>query len=81
MAKAHNFYKPSFFKELDSSRLLNHRKRCQWIKIKGVGGVQLVMDEVGELNGFFQVYISAKTKANVLSCSDAKNMHDITFRR
>ncbi len=48
-------------------------------RVKGVGGVQLIVDETGKLDGFFQVYASTKTKANVLSFAAVKDLYDITY--
>jgi hypothetical protein len=51
------------------------------IRIKGVGGVQLIVDQVGMLDGFFQVYASEKTKANVLSFAEVEDRYDISYVR
>jgi hypothetical protein len=46
--------------------LLNNVKKVkQKIKVKGVGGTQLIADMVGHLDGFFEVYASEHSKANV----------------
>lgn len=62
------------------SLLENVRKASKSIRVKGVGGVQLVVDQVGTLNGFSQVYASNKMKANVLSFADVEDMYNITHR-
>jgi hypothetical protein len=49
--------------------------------VKGVGGPQLIVDEEGVLDGFFPVYASDKTKANVLSFADVEDLYDITYIR
>jgi hypothetical protein len=51
------------------------------IRIKGVGGVQLIVDQVGMLDVFFQVYASEKTKANVLSFAEVEDRYDISYVR
>jgi hypothetical protein len=45
------------------------------IRISGVGGLQLIVDKVGMLDGFFQVYASEHTKANVLSFADVEDKY------
>lgn len=57
------------------------KKAPKSIKVKGVGGMQLVVDDVGELNGFFKVYALEKTKANVLIFAGVEDMYDITYER
>jgi uncharacterized protein (UPF0212 family) len=51
------------------------------IRISGVGGLQLIVDKVGMLDGFFQVYASEQTKANVLSFADVEDKCEITYVR
>jgi hypothetical protein len=51
------------------------------IKISGVGGVQLIVDQVGFLKGFFKVYASADTKANVLSMAAVEEVYPITYKQ
>jgi hypothetical protein len=51
------------------------------IRISGVGGLQLIVDKVGMLDGFFQVYASEHTKANVLSFADVEDKYEITYVR
>ncbi len=46
-----------------------------------MGGPQLIVDEEGVLDGFFPVYASDKTKANVLSFADVEDLYDITYIR
>jgi hypothetical protein len=36
---------------------------------------------VGHLDGFFEVYASEHTKANVLSFADVEDLYDITYKR
>jgi hypothetical protein len=59
--------------------LKNVEKAQKKIKIKGVGGVQLIVDQVGFMEGFFQVYASSDTKANVLSFADVEDLYEITY--
>jgi hypothetical protein len=61
--------------------LSNVKKAKQKIKVEGVGGTQLFVDMVGHLNGFFEVYASEHTKANVLSFADVEDMYEITYTR
>ena len=49
------------------------------IKMKGVGGLQMVVDQQGILEGFFPVYASTDMKANVLSFADVEDLYDITY--
>jgi hypothetical protein len=51
------------------------------IRVSGVGGVQLIVDKVGMLDGFFQVYASKETKENVLSFADMEDKYKIMFVR
>jgi hypothetical protein len=51
------------------------------IRICGVGGVQLIVEHVGMLDGFFEVYASEKTKANVLSFAEVEDKYEITYVR
>jgi hypothetical protein len=50
------------------------------IKISGVGGVQLIVDKVFFLEGFFEVYASPATKANVLSMAAVEELYPITYK-
>jgi len=61
--------------------LSNVRRAKQKIRVKGVGGTQLIVDRVGHLDGFFEVYASEHTKANVLSFADVKDLYKITYTR
>ncbi len=44
-----------------------------------MGGPQLIVDEEGVLDGFFPVYASEKTKANVLSFAEVEDLYDIMY--
>jgi len=57
--------------------LSNVRKAKHKIKVEGVGGMQLIVDMVGGLEGFFKVYASEHTKANVLSFADVEDIYEI----
>jgi len=59
--------------------LTDVQKSEKRIRVKGVGGLQLIVDEEGLLEGFFPVYASEKTKANVLSFADVEDLYDITY--
>jgi hypothetical protein len=41
----------------------------------------LIVNEKGVLDGFFPVYASEKTKANILSFADVEDLYDITYIR
>jgi len=65
-----------------NSRLLKSvRPAGKRIRVKGVAGVQMVVDHVGDLEGFFEVYASDKAKANVLSFAAVENMYKVTYSR
>jgi hypothetical protein len=49
------------------------------IKEKGAGGLQMVVDQQGILEGFFPVYASKDTKANVLSFVDVEDLYNIMY--
>jgi len=49
--------------------------------VKGVGGIQTVVDQVGDLEGFFEVYASSEAKANVLSFAAIEDLYKITYSR
>ena len=49
------------------------------IKEKGAGGLQMVVDQQGILEGFFPVYASTDTKANVLSFVDVEDLNENTY--
>jgi len=57
------------------------QKSQRRIRVKRVGGPQLIVNEEGVLDGFFPVYASDKTKANVLSFADVEDLYDITYIR
>jgi hypothetical protein len=61
--------------------LKNVRPAPKKIVIKGVRGPQLVVDQVGDLEGFFKVYVSEYTKANILSFADKEDMYKVTYKR
>jgi hypothetical protein len=61
--------------------LENERPAEREIKVKGVGGVQMKVNKVGDLPNFFKVYASAESKANVLSFADVEDLYDITYVR
>lgn len=49
------------------------------IKINGVGGLTLEVNQTGYLPNFFKVYSSEKTLANVLSFSEVEDLYPITY--
>jgi hypothetical protein len=48
------------------------------IRVKAVGELQLIVDEMGILDCFFSIYASEKMKANFLSFADVEDLYDIT---
>jgi hypothetical protein len=60
--------------------LKNVRDAKHRVRVKGVGGVQLIVDQVGDLEGFFEVYASAHTKANVLSFAVVEDKYVVTYK-
>jgi hypothetical protein len=48
---------------------------------EGVGSVQLVVNQIGMLEGFFTVYVCEHTRANVLSFADVEDIDRITYQR
>jgi hypothetical protein len=53
--------------------LMDVRPADKKIRVKVVGEVQLIVDKVGMLDGFFHVYASKNTKANVLSFAEVED--------
>jgi hypothetical protein len=61
--------------------LTNVQKSKKIIRVKGVGSVQLVVNQIGMLEGFFTVYVCEHTRANVLSFADVEDIDRITYQR
>jgi hypothetical protein len=61
--------------------LKNVRPAPRKNRVKGIGGPQLNVNKVGDLEGFFEVYASEVTKANVLSFADIEDLYIITYKR
>jgi hypothetical protein len=55
------------------------RQADRKIKVNGVGGVQLIVEQTGRLPEFFNVYASTQTKANVLSFAEVEEKYKITY--
>jgi hypothetical protein len=51
------------------------------IRVKGVGGVQMVVEHVGDLEGFFEVCASDEVRANILSFAAVEDMYEVTYSR
>jgi hypothetical protein len=51
------------------------------IRVRGVGGVQLIVKHVGMLDGLFEVFASEKTKANILSFVEVEDKYEISYAR
>jgi hypothetical protein len=49
--------------------------------VKGVGGVQMAVEHVGDLEGFFEVYASKEARANILSFAAVEDMYKVTYNR
>jgi len=54
--------------------LKNVQKSERRIRVKGIGGLQLIVDKEG-----IPVYASENTIANVLSFADIEDLYDITY--
>jgi len=61
--------------------LKNVRPAPKKIVVKGVGGPQLIVDQVGDLDGFFEVYASEHMKANILSFANVEDMYNVMYKR
>jgi hypothetical protein len=61
--------------------LTNVRTAPKKKRVKGVGGPQLIIDKVGDLQGFFEVYASEYTKANILSFANIEELYSMTYDR
>jgi len=61
--------------------LKNVRPAGKKIRVKGVGGVQMVVEHVGDLEGFFEVYASDEARANVLSFAAVEDMYEVMYSR
>jgi hypothetical protein len=48
------------------------------VKVKGVGGVQLKLNQVGYLQDFFEVYSSNKARVNILSFTEVEEMYPLS---
>jgi hypothetical protein len=59
--------------------LQNVRPSEREIKVKGEGGIQFKVNQVGDLPGFFTVYASEATRANVLSFADVEDLYDTSY--
>jgi hypothetical protein len=42
--------------------------------------MQLIVDKVGDLEGFFEVYASEHTMTNVICFTNVEDKYDITYR-
>jgi hypothetical protein len=63
-------------------RLLKNVRECKHqIQVKGVGGTQLSVNKVGDLDGFFEVCASEHTTANVRCFADVEDKYDITYHK
>jgi hypothetical protein len=49
------------------------------IRVKGIGGFQMVVKDKGMLKDFFEVYASEDTKANVLSFAEVEDVYPISY--
>jgi hypothetical protein len=55
------------------------RQADKKIKVNGVGGVQLIVEQTGCLPEFFDSYTSTQTNANVLSLDEVEDKHEIMY--
>ncbi len=51
----------------------------QTVQVKGVGGVEMVVDKVSMLEGFYKVYVSIVTNASILSFVAVEDLYEISF--
>jgi hypothetical protein len=58
--------------------LKNVRPAPRKIRVKGIGGPQLIFDKVGDLEGFFEVHASVLKDANLLSFADVEDLYAVT---
>jgi hypothetical protein len=58
--------------------LTNIHQAKKQIKVRGVSGLQLTVDHVGMLEGFFQIHTSEHTKVNALSFVEVEDLYSIT---
>ncbi len=49
------------------------------VKVRGVGGVQLELDQVGYLQDFFEVYSSNDARVNILSFTEVEEVYPISY--
>ncbi len=49
------------------------------VKVRGVGGVQLELDQVGYLQDFFEVYSSNEARVNILSFTEVEEVYPISY--
>jgi hypothetical protein len=61
--------------------LTNVRTVPKKIRVKGIRGPQLIVDKVGDLQGFFKIYASEYTKTNILSFANVEDLYPITYKR
>jgi hypothetical protein len=61
------------------SMLSDVREIDSKIRVKGVGGFQMMVKEKGRLKDFFEVYASSETKANVLSFAEVEDKYPISY--
>ena len=61
------------------SMLYDVREIDSKIRVKGVGGFQMMVKEKGWLKVFLEVYASSETKANVLSFAEVEDKYPISY--
>jgi hypothetical protein len=49
------------------------------IRVSGVRGMQMIVNNVGALDGFSQAYASKETKVNMISFSEVEDRYNITY--
>jgi hypothetical protein len=65
---------------LEFKKIKAFKKTENGVRVNGLGGLHLHIDETGYLEDFFRVYTSTKTKANVLSFADVEDLYTITYQ-
>jgi hypothetical protein len=66
---------------VNTKLLRNVRPSTHQVQVKGVGGTQLIVDKVGDLDGFFEVYASDIITANVLCFADVEDRYTVKYQK
>jgi hypothetical protein len=61
-----------------NSKFLHEVKPCEDVNVHSIGGLSMVVNKTGYLDGFFRVHSSDTTKINVLSYAECEDKYRIT---